>query len=243
MAYAGDEATPKAPAYANGMVYTGAVGEWCFSAFGASGCVGLTYLAAFDGGGNFRWRTADMTPIFNAGGGTLGSSQAVVNGVVYIGSVDQSGYPTTTVGRIDAFDANGNTNCSGTPKMCDPLWTASTGGGIHSAPAVANGVVYVGSDDGKLYAFDTGGNLLWTARIAAGGGFMYSSPAVANGVVYVGLYAFDATGNTNCSGTPKTCTPLWTGGTGGNIASSPAVSNGMVYVVSTDGKLHAFGLP
>jgi outer membrane protein assembly factor BamB len=74
---------------------------------------------------------------------------------------------------------------------------------------------------------------------------MVSSPAVANGIVYVGsddhnLYAFDATGNTNCSGTPKTFTPLWTGGTGGNIFSSPAVSNGMVYVGSTDGKLHAF---
>jgi outer membrane protein assembly factor BamB len=25
--------------------------------------------------------------------------------------------------------------------------------GVHSSPAVANGVVYVGSDDGKVYAF------------------------------------------------------------------------------------------
>jgi outer membrane protein assembly factor BamB len=71
---------------------------------------------------------------------------------------------------------------------------------------------------------------------------------VANGVVYVGsesahVYAFDAAGNTNCSGTPKTCAPLWTGGTGGYIESSPAVSNGMAYIGSTDGKLYAFGLP
>jgi outer membrane protein assembly factor BamB len=33
------------------------------------------------------------------------------------------------------------------------LWTGLTGGPIHSSPTVSNGVVYVGSDDGKLYAF------------------------------------------------------------------------------------------
>ncbi len=35
-----------------------------------------------------------------------------------------------------------------------PLWSAATGGSIESSPAVANGVVYVGSDDGSLHAFD-----------------------------------------------------------------------------------------
>ena len=35
------------------------------------------------------------------------------------------------------------------------LWvSAPTGNSIFSSPAVANGVVYVGSDDDKLYAFD-----------------------------------------------------------------------------------------
>jgi len=45
------------------------------------------------------------------------------------------------------------------------------------------------------------------------------------------LYAFSAAGATGCSGTPKTCTPLWATGTstsGANL-SSPAVANGMVY--------------
>src|SRR5207302_3868589 len=65
----------------------------------------------------------------------------------------------------------------------------------------------------------------------------YSSPAVANGVVYIGsgdgeFYAFSATGATNCSGTPKTCKPLWTGATGPYTDSSPAVANGVVYVGS-----------
>jgi outer membrane protein assembly factor BamB len=71
---------------------------------------------------------------------------------------------------------------------------------------------------------------------------------VANGVVYVGsydhkLYAFDAMGTTNCSGTPKVCTALWTFTTGARLLSSPAVANGLVYVGSSDYNFYAFGLP
>jgi outer membrane protein assembly factor BamB len=68
---------------------------------------------------------------------------------------------------------------------------------VTSSPAVANGVVYVGSDDGDFYAFDAKtGAALWSA---ATGGAVESSPAVANGVVYVGsddasLYAFAPNG-------------------------------------------------
>jgi hypothetical protein len=95
-------------------------------------------------------------------------------------------------------------------------WTATTGSGVDSSPAVANGVVYVGSNDQKLYAFDASGSAgcagtpeacapLWSALT---GGGVVSSPAVANGLVYVGswdgnLYAFDAGGKTNCTGTPE----------------------------------------
>jgi hypothetical protein len=79
-------------------------------------------------------------------------------------------------------------------------WTGAATGGISSSPAVANGVVYIGSSDGKLYAYAvgcaSGGGTctpIWTATTGWG---ISSSPAVANGVVYVGseddkLYAFD----------------------------------------------------
>ena len=33
------------------------------------------------------------------------------------------------------------------------LWSYTTGGEVWSSPAVANGVVYIGSYDGKVYAF------------------------------------------------------------------------------------------
>jgi hypothetical protein len=69
---------------------------------------------------------------------------------------------------------------------------------VRSSPAVAGGVLYVGSFDHRLYAFDASGcgaaacSPLWTGR----GGEIFSSPAVADGVVYVGandgkLYAYD----------------------------------------------------
>jgi hypothetical protein len=79
------------------------------------------------------------------------------------------------------------------PSNVDALgvaWTATTGAAIWSSPAVANGVVYVGSSDGKLYAYAVGCNSgggtcspLWTATTGSG---VESSPAIANGVVYVG---------------------------------------------------------
>jgi outer membrane protein assembly factor BamB len=127
-------------------------------------------------------------------------------------------------------------------------WTGATGSVVDSSPAVANGVVYIGSMGGTLYAYAagcaSGGGTctpLWTATT---GGYIFSSPAVANGVVYVGskdlLYAFDATGVTGCGGSPKTCSPLWTGATGGLVDTSPTVSGGVVYVGSYDKKLYAF---
>ena len=123
-----------------------------------------------------------------------------------------------------------------------------------SAPAVAGGAVYVRSVNGMLYAFDAAGGTgcsaapttcapLWTARTAAPLiSPSTSAPAVADGVVFVGgdhLYAFDAAGEKGCSGTPKTCTPLWTGDTE-SVWTAPVVAGGVVYVTANDAELHAF---
>ena len=134
-------------------------------------------------------------------------------------------------------------------------WHATTGGQIYGAPAIANGIVYVGSEDGSVYAFDDAGtrgcagtpticNPLW--RDTLGGTTPgRSSPAVANGTLYIGtgngrVYAFDATGVTGCSGSPKVCAPLWTSSALGFISSSPTVVNGILYIGSNDGSLYAF---
>jgi outer membrane protein assembly factor BamB len=168
-------------------------------------------------------------------GNAVYSSPAVAGGTVYVGSDD---------GKLYAVDAAGVANCSaGPPRTCSPLWTAATGGAVRSSPAVAGGTVYVGSDDGKLYAFDAAGVFncsagpprtclaRWVTTTAAS---VRSSPVVSNGVVYVGsddagLYALNAT----------TGVVIWKTITGAAVRSSPAVASGVVYVGSDDKAVYA----
>ncbi|MGA2135962.1 MAG: PQQ-binding-like beta-propeller repeat protein [Bryobacteraceae bacterium] len=123
-------------------------------------------------------------------------------------------------------------------------WTAATGGFVNSSPAVANGIVYTGSDDNNLYAFNAEtGQLIWTGVGACGA----SSPVVVDGVVYsgsYGLHAFDAvtdhgivyTGDVDYNGfgafDAATGKRIWSvlDNPNAQIWSSPAVSDGLVYV-------------
>jgi len=64
---------------------------------------------------------------------------------------------------------------------------------VDSSPFVANGIVYVGSEDSNIYALNaTSGIKIWSYLTKSA---VESSPVVANGVVYVGsddnnVYAF-----------------------------------------------------
>src|SRR6266581_5101566 len=95
------------------------------------------------------------------------------------------------------------------------------GSPIYSSPSIVNRVVYVGSNDGRVYAFKAStGQRLWVSLPT--GGSVFSSPTVVNGILYIGstdhkVYAFDATSGK----------PLWTvpTPTGGEVYSSPAVFN------------------
>src|SRR5260370_258415 len=141
--------------------------------------------------------------------GSVQSSPAVANGVVYIGSMDD---------KLYALDA-----VTGALK-----WSYATGGYIDSSPAVVGGVVYVDSGDLNLYVLDAvTGTLKWSYTTGSYRSYIYSSPAVANGVVYVGstdakLYALDAvTGALKLSYA-----------TGDVIQSAPAVATGVGYIGS-----------
>ena len=109
---------------------------------------------------------------------------------------------------------------------------ASFAGGSESSPAMANGVVYFGSDDFNVYALNAStGAKLWSFTT---GDQVVSSPAVANGVVYIGsedhnLYALNA----------GTGAKLWSFATGDLVVSSPTVVNGVVYFGSEDGTAYA----
>ncbi|MGE3284774.1 MAG: PQQ-binding-like beta-propeller repeat protein [Pseudonocardia sp.] len=102
-------------------------------------------------------------------------------------------------------------------------WRLRTGGEVYSSPTVADGSVYVGSNDRYLYALDADtGRERWRYLAA---GAITSSPAVAGGVVFVGgsdqrLHAVDAASGAT----------IWRFDTGGVVHSSPAVADGLVYV-------------
>jgi len=101
-------------------------------------------------------------------------------------------------------------------------WAATAPGMVDSSPAVANGIVYVGTDGHRVVAYKaTSGKLLW--KVVTGGEVL-SSPTVAGGVVYVGsadghLYALKA----------RTGQRLWRF-TAGPVYSSPALASGVLYV-------------
>ena len=98
--------------------------------------------------------------------------------------------------------------------------------------ALANNVLYAGSQNGNLYALNAvTGTLIWSY---ATGGPISGTPAVANGVVYIGsydknIYALNA----------YTGTLLWKYTTQGHVTGAPAVANGAVYLGSGDGYMYA----
>jgi multiple sugar transport system substrate-binding protein len=117
------------------------------------------------------------------------------------------------------------------PNTNQTQWTYTTSGNVYSSPAVADGMVFVGSNDGNVYALDqhTGAHI-WNYST---GSAVMSSPAVADGKVYVGsndskVYALDQ----------YTGAHIWNYTTGGWITSSPAVADGKVFVGSFDGKVY-----
>ena len=101
-----------------------------------------------------------------------------------------------------------------------------------SSPTVANGIVYVGSDDHNVYALDANtGTKMWNYTT---GSIVDSSPAVSNGIVYVGELG-------STTSTPSMPLPgRRCGATRPELrVFLPAVANGIVYVGSDDHNVYA----
>jgi outer membrane protein assembly factor BamB len=137
-------------------------------------------------------------------------------------------------------------------------WAFKTNGKIFSSPIVQNGIVYIGSEDGFLYAIEEqSGKIRWKFKT---GGAVHSSPAIFKNTVYIGsfdgyYYAIDTKtarlkwkfktggehwfGEKNSLGTkPIDMADLW-----GFFLSSPVVNpdekNPSVYFGSSDGNVYA----
>jgi outer membrane protein assembly factor BamB len=153
------------------------------------------------------------------------SPPMVAGNVLYAGASD---------GYFYAFDVKG-------PR----LWRAETGAAkaiqlklqnplvVRGKSAVANGVIYVGSEDAAVYALDARtGQRHW--RYETGDAITLSGPAAADGVVYIGstdhnLYALDA-----ASGALR-----WKHSVEGGVRSAPFVSSGVVYFGCDDHFVYA----
>jgi outer membrane protein assembly factor BamB len=134
------------------------------------------------------------------------TGQAVVDGVVY----------AMSVGKAYAFDAvTGET-----------LWTWDPGTPRLGAPVVANGVLYVRTDDDVLHWLDAAtGTEIRTASPAT------TFPAVTETTVYTGTRAYSA----------ATGELLWTALIDGASISFPVVSDGVLYLHTADeGVLYGF---
>src|ERR1700760_3428590 len=145
---------------------------------------------------------------------------------------------------------------AGVPELHGVKWKFHTDGEVVSSPAVVSGVVYVGSNDGKVYAIDAAtGSMRWKFKTGAR---VSSSPAVANGMVYFGsydgfFYAVDAATGTlrwkfaNAGEHRYTATHLHGSLPVGEAMpdpfdvylSSPAVWQDAVYFGSGDGNIYA----
>ena len=94
-------------------------------------------------------------------------------------------------------------------------WSYTTGAIIYSSPAIgADGTIYVGSLDYKLYALTYTGTTGGTGTVKwsyTTGNAIYGAPAIGNdGTIYVGssdtnLYAFSPTGTTGTTGGNSIC--------------------------------------
>jgi eukaryotic-like serine/threonine-protein kinase len=145
---------------------------------------------------------------------------------------------------------------AGAPKFHVVRWSFHTNGEVVSSPAIVGGVVYIGSNDGNLYAIDEpSGKLHWKFET---GSAIPSSPAVAAGIIYFAsydgnFYAVDAvTGKLRwkfaISGERRYAGTHLHGMLPAGEAmpdpydvylSSPVVWNGMVYFGSGDGNVYA----
>ena len=141
--------------------------------------------------------------------------------------------------RTGVYDVKG-------PKVGELLWRFPTKGAMEASPTVVDGVAYVGSHDGFLYAVDTQtGQEKWRFET---GRQMFSTPAVGDGTVYVGSGCVSS--GTFCGESPgldsslyaldlQTGREKWRFETGGAVASSPLLADGVVYFGSGDQHVYA----
>ena len=120
------------------------------------------------------------------------------------------------------------------------VWKFETGAPIPSSPAVWDGKVFVGNNEGVLFAFDANGTLLWKHSVydhEPRAFKFFSTPLVTEGRIYVGaasrhLYSLNVSSGEL----------LWKFPVSDWIRSRPVSAGDYIYAVSIDGTLYKLTL-
>ncbi|QVL30543.1 PQQ-binding-like beta-propeller repeat protein [Telmatocola sphagniphila] len=116
------------------------------------------------------------------------------------------------------------------PDKLEQLWKYSTKDSIEGAPAIVEGVAYVGSYDEHLHAIDIKtGNLKWKVKL----GPIKSSPSIKGDRIYVG----DVDGKLYCLEL-KTGNKIWTFETNGEITGGANFYKDLILIGSHDETLY-----
>lgn len=131
------------------------------------------------------------------------------------------------------------------------VWRAKPGGPLRGAPSLANGQVYVVSQDNQLFALDqSDGKVVWTqsGSIESQGVFGVAAPASAQGTVVAGfssgeLNAYRYENGRSVWGDSLSRTSASTSVSAlADIDAEPVIDNGRVYAVGQGGRMVALEL-
>jgi eukaryotic-like serine/threonine-protein kinase len=152
---------------------------------------------------------------------------AAVIGLLLVGCADSPWY------KYASNPENNGRAVRSTATAGMPEWTFQASGSIGSNAILdSNGVVYVTSIDGSVYAVNgQTGQAIWTQTYGVP---IRNTPAIENGVLYYG--ADD--GKLHALST-QDGRPLWEFPTRDRIVAAPLPSGGIVFVPSLDGSLYA----
>lgn len=146
------------------------------------------------------------------------SSLTVHEGLVFVPTVHSQG-----AGYLYALDSESG----------DIVWLNSTGGHWDSSPNIYDDVLYIGSQDGSLTAYDCfTGEIIWEAT--AGYGWIESTPAIHDGSVFSCAYA----GDDHCVSSFEASSGNleWNHVIGDDyLHASPGVADGLVFWGDHDG--------
>ncbi len=123
------------------------------------------------------------------------------------------------------------------PLSSEALWSFDTGGPVQSSPAIGGDMVYIGSDNGRVFAISTRtGDEVWNRSFGEYAA-VQSTPCYHEGTLYIGsmngaesgLFALNASDGA----------VIWSVPDDGGIAASPAYQEGRVYSCSLNGTVLA----